>query len=506
MIWDGIRSIDYLLSRKEVDPQRIGITGRSGGGTQSVYISAYDDRILAAAPENYVTGFRYLLTSIGPQDAEQNLPHFLKNNLDFADFLEVRMPKPTLIVSTLNDFFSIQGVRETFKEVQKAYGAFNAEEKFQKTEDVAEHASTLKNREATYAFFQKYLDNPGDPKDENVAIFDKEDLMVTSTGQVLTAYQAETIFSLNKKESLKIIEDRIKQKGELIADQNYLNESIRALTGYTDLKEDNHYTFSGSVKYDQLTVYKYLIDGNQARKIPLVVIIPESSDKEKAVIILSPEGKAVELVSGLPEYLASQGYYVILPDLSGSGELSDPSQRGDSYISHSSYNMWYAGILTGKSLISLRLEDIASVCKFAMQEFELKEGNLYGIARDVFTSDLLHANILSGCFSRLALINPLISLKSLVLNHDYHPKYIQSSIDGSIAYYDLPDLIAGLSPSRILMINLKDQSGKTIDNYAADPDIQKIFEEYKRKQAEPNFRIKSWGNEPYEVLLKEWLE
>ena len=50
MIWDGIRAVDYLLTRKEVDPERIGITGRSGGGTQSSHIAAFDDRIKAAAP------------------------------------------------------------------------------------------------------------------------------------------------------------------------------------------------------------------------------------------------------------------------------------------------------------------------------------------------------------------------------------------------------------------------------------------------------------------------
>jgi hypothetical protein len=57
MIWDGIRAVDYLLTREEVDPSRIGITGRSGGGTQSAYIAAFDDRIYAAAPENYITNY-----------------------------------------------------------------------------------------------------------------------------------------------------------------------------------------------------------------------------------------------------------------------------------------------------------------------------------------------------------------------------------------------------------------------------------------------------------------
>jgi hypothetical protein len=76
-IWDGIRGIDVLLSRKEVDPERIGLTGLSGGGTSTAFIGAIDDRVLAAAPECFITNFHYLLQSRGPQDAEQNLYQFI---------------------------------------------------------------------------------------------------------------------------------------------------------------------------------------------------------------------------------------------------------------------------------------------------------------------------------------------------------------------------------------------------------------------------------------------
>ena len=123
-IWDGIRVVDYLLTRKEVDPARIGITGRSGGGTQTAYIAAMDDRILASAPECYITTFDKLLRSRGPQDAEQNLMYALKKGFDLSDLIEVRAPKPTLMVTTTRDIFSIQGARDVFKEAQNAYIAF----------------------------------------------------------------------------------------------------------------------------------------------------------------------------------------------------------------------------------------------------------------------------------------------------------------------------------------------------------------------------------------------
>lgn len=103
-IWDGIRGIDYLLTRKEVDPDRIGMTGLSGGGTSTAFTAAIDDRILAAAPTCFITNYKYLFKSRGPQDAEQNLYHFISEGLDHADLIELRAPKPTLIVSTIRDF------------------------------------------------------------------------------------------------------------------------------------------------------------------------------------------------------------------------------------------------------------------------------------------------------------------------------------------------------------------------------------------------------------------
>ena len=89
-------SIDYLISRREVDPARIGVTGISGGGTQTSYIAALDDRVAAATPANYICGFERLFASIGPQDGEQHFNRGVASGMDHADLLEVRAPKPTL--------------------------------------------------------------------------------------------------------------------------------------------------------------------------------------------------------------------------------------------------------------------------------------------------------------------------------------------------------------------------------------------------------------------------
>ncbi len=82
-IWDARRALDYLVSRPEVDPERIGATGCSGGGTITTYISALDHRIRVAAPACYMNSFR--VSSADRGDAEQSLPGFLASGLDQTD-------------------------------------------------------------------------------------------------------------------------------------------------------------------------------------------------------------------------------------------------------------------------------------------------------------------------------------------------------------------------------------------------------------------------------------
>ncbi len=103
-VWDGIRSLDYLAERPEVDAKRLGCTGCSGGGTLTSYLMALDDRVAVAAPSCYITSLERLFATIGPQDAEQNITGQVAFGLDHADYLGLRAteadPGPRLDAAT----------------------------------------------------------------------------------------------------------------------------------------------------------------------------------------------------------------------------------------------------------------------------------------------------------------------------------------------------------------------------------------------------------------------
>src|SRR5262249_56823402 len=102
--------------------------GGRAGGTVTTSLSSLDPRIKVAAPACYMNSFRVLFTrSIG--DPEQSLPNFLSSGLDQTDFVELFAPKPWLIASTLEDFFTPEGARLVYEEARRWYRIYGAEEK-----------------------------------------------------------------------------------------------------------------------------------------------------------------------------------------------------------------------------------------------------------------------------------------------------------------------------------------------------------------------------------------
>jgi len=407
MTWDGIRAVDYLLTRKEVDPDRIGITGRSGGGTQTSYIAAVDDRIYAAAPECFITNSKMIFQSMGPQDAEQNLFHGIKRGIDHPDFLTVRAPKPTLMITTVNDFFSIHGARQTAKEVARVYKAYNSADNFGMVEDLAGHMSTEKNREAMYAFFQKHLNNPGIADDEEVELLTPEELQVTEAGQVSESLNSETIYSLNKKEAEKLVEKLNTSRGNIENHLTGLEEKVKKISGYLEFAGIDEPVYTGCLEREGYKIEKYYLRGEGDYPVPYLLFRPEESN-QKVVIYLHPEGKAVEAgENGEIAFLVKNGFTVLAPDLLWIGETGPGDLHGDAYIHGVSYNIWFAAIHLGRSITGIRAGDVNRLVQMIQSTFPNDE--IMGLAREQMAPVLLHAAAFNDAVSSVALVRPYSS-------------------------------------------------------------------------------------------------
>ncbi|KPL23882.1 MAG: hypothetical protein AMS23_06135 [Bacteroides sp. SM1_62] len=498
-IWDGIRAIDYLQIREEVDPDRIGITGRSGGGTQSAFIAAFDERIVASAPENYITSHRRLLESRGPQDAEQNFYHWISDGGAIEDLLVVRIPKPTLLVTTTRDIFSIQGTREVYEQVLNGYIAFGKEEDFLMVEDHAAHGSTKRNREAVYKFFQKYLSLPGDGSDEDVEILTPEELYVTNTGQLATSLGGETVFSLNRKEAEQFYEGIMESRQHMDSHLELTKEHSKRLSGYHIPRHNAGVVYRGSYQKKGYTIGMYALEADDGYIIPLLLVTPEGQGPFPVVIYIHPDGKEQGMASGgIIEILVNQGYMVASPDLLGIGE-TNPDARFPAAPA-------FEALLIGRSLVGIQAGDVSRVVEFLARLPNVNKSSIQAVAVGELCPALMHAGVFEPGISGVALIEAPVSYYNITQTRLYELSLSFSwGVAGALTAYDLPDLAACIAPRKLALIGLQNAriepaTEKLIDNQMRFP--RKVYENSKPG----NLTIISKPSEELIIILSDWLE
>ena len=121
-VWDGMRGVDYLRTRREIDSARIGVAGQSGGGTLSAYLFAMDLRLKAVASSCWTTSCLLDLENSMPTDNEQCPPGFLMRGLDKIDYFISRAPHSACLLGQERDFFDDRGLKAGYAELQRIHG------------------------------------------------------------------------------------------------------------------------------------------------------------------------------------------------------------------------------------------------------------------------------------------------------------------------------------------------------------------------------------------------
>jgi len=130
---------------------------------------------------------------------------------------------------------------------------------------------------------------------------------------------------------------------------------------------------------------------------------------------------------------------------------------------------------------------------------------IYGFARKEMTPILLYAAAFDEKISRIALIEPFSSYRSIVMNRFYHPGFVHNLVAGALTEYDLPDLAATLAPRKIILKGITDGNGEIKDNESIKTDMKIIRNAYQLKNAGENLKIISDGmSENMQDVLNDW--
>lgn len=450
-VWDGIRALDYLVSRPEVDPKRIGLTGNSGGGTHTAYIAALDDRIQVAAPSCFITSWRRLLDTIGPQDAEQNIPPWIADGLDHGDFVHAFAPKPYLILSAIRDFFSITGARETFQEARRSYDLLGSADKISMTEADDGHGYTKPRRLAAYRWFDRWLKGSEQITSEPEVIpASEEELWCTPTGQVATSLGGETVFSLNQKRAQTF------KRGNVSVDQ------VRQVTRY--VKPDGPVISRpfGTLQRTGYRIEKLIYDSEPGIVVPALLFVPDGGGRHNAVLYVHGRGKSAS-VSEI-ESLVQSGNIVLAIDVRGFGETRIASEANGSdwprYFGDFSSTM--TAFLSGETLVGMRARDIVRGIDLLAARGDVNGDQIYAVGVEGAAVPVLHAAVLDDRIRRVALDKMLVSYQSVV-DHKIHRGVFENVVPGALRVYDLPDLARIVSPRLVRVIDAVDPVGQRIE-------------------------------------------
>jgi len=461
-IWDGMRALDYLLSRPEVDPSRIACTGNSGGGTHTAYLSALDDRIKVAMPSCYITSWRRLLESIGPQDAEQCLPPWIGQGLDHGDFVLAFSPKPYLILSAIRDFFSINGARETYQEAQHVYSVMGAPDKVSQFEADNGHGYLQPRRIAAYRWLSRWFKGQDDDTPEvPVAPASEEELRCTDSGQVTVSLGGETVFSLNQKryEEVKPRRPAPTDPQAVAAFQKEVRSKVQQLAGDQHVAAPLSVKPFGVIHNDGYRIEKLTYESEPGIIIPSLLLVPENDEGRKpGVLYVNSQGKANS--GGEIEALVKSGVVVLAIDARGWGETTgDSSDEAKSWNAlFPNYNPAMTALLLGKSLVGMRAEDIARGLDLLANRPEVAGEKIYGMGVGAATIPLLHAAVLDPRIKKLILEGGLVSYDS-VETYRIQRGIIENVIPGVLKAYDLPDLVAALAPRPTWIVDARDPLG-----------------------------------------------
>jgi hypothetical protein len=420
-IWDGKRALDYLLTRPEVDGDKIGCTGCSGGGTLTTYISALDPRVKVAAPACYINSWRQLFA--GPiGDSEQSFPFFLSSGLDVADYIELFAPKPWLISSTIGDFFPIEGARHAYQEALDWYRIYGAEDHIHWAVGPGPHGTPLEIREAIYQWMIRWLKNGrGNFREEPVEMAPDSDLLATPNGQV------------EGRQLYQVIEESFHKRMRPESSEQLLTE-VRKWSGPRASQPPLVH-----VLYDKpgevFRTQELALEVEPGLEISGTLYAPLANGPKPAILL-------VDWDAALAERLAGLGAVVL--NLRPRG-IPLPSTGEDQAATKQDIRAW----VIGRNMAGMRAFDIQRGVDVLVSRPDVDAGSVRAAARNVSGVWLLMAASTDARIGRIWLDHTPYSLRTALevpLARDLH----DAVIPGFALHWDLEDLVKAMTPRPVL--------------------------------------------------------
>lgn len=477
LAWDGIRGLDYLLTRPEVDSQRIGCTGQSGGGTMTMFLGALEPRIQAAvaiegAFANVAGPFYDPPGSIA--DPETDIVGSLPLRMDRGDLLAAFAPKSLLVCYTKNDEGETYGPVNTeanievYDELVRIYEICGAREKVGLFAGDLPHGMDFFSRRAIYGWFNRWFDkmDAGVEEAEYDASPDSA-LNATSTGQVATSLHGRSVVQLNTDRAKKLLPASY-FKTE--ADPSDAREKVRTqlarlLTLPPDKTALQAKILSSNIrKKDRIEEIQF--ESEPGVRIVGWLVAPQDGAAKHPCVLYISDGYADEAVAEPSPFddVLCQGHAVCAIALRGTG-LSTPRPPRGGPVFYQQMNLEerfaWANLVLGNSVIGQRVWDIVRTLDYLSSRPDIDTSQIRVIGQEEAGLAALMAAVLDPHIRSVLLTRMLVSYMSVVQSTDYSLP-LDWFVPGILRHFDVPDLSAAVYPRPVWIVDAVDAPGTAL--------------------------------------------
>lgn len=471
-IWDGMRGIDYLHSRPDIDRDRIGCTGNSGGGLMTSYLVSLDERIAAAAPGCFITTTRRKNISPGPGDAEQNYFRQITDGPDHADYIMMAAPRPVLICSATQDFVPIEGTWESFRQAKRFYTQLGFPERVDLVETNAKHGFSQPLRQGVAQWMQRWLRGVDEPVVETpVETHSDEQLQCTPAGQVLLLEGERSVLDLFQQRLAVSAPNRMRWR-QLEVDER--RDEIRQLIALRSTADDfqpapadrradprTRIQNTGYIDRRSYRIERLVLRSVDGFPVP-GLLFATARPAKYATLYLHSQGKHVDAGPDGPiASLVADGHMVLAVDLRGYGETQSSAWRFSA--SHAGINAaeFFIAYMQGQSLVGMRTDDVL-IARNTLAQLWGRANRVQLLAEGSTGIPALHAAALHpDLFSSVQVRNSLHSWTSLFESLETRDQ-LESVVHGALSAYDLPDLVPLIGSDRITIERPVDAMGRPV--------------------------------------------
>lgn len=447
--WDGMRALDYLLTRPEVDKDHLGITGNSGGGTMTTWLCGVEPRWTMAAPSCFVTTFLRNAENELPADTEQCPPRALGLGLEHEDFIAAMAPKPVIILTKERDFFDVRGSEEAFERLKRLYALLGQPENIKLFTGPTDHGYSIENREAMYRHFNSVTHIPQGSGEPKLTIETDQTLWCTKSGQV-SELKPATLFTYTAAKAEQCRMARGEKRGEkLIAS---IRQSLRLPNPHPAASPDFRILrATGDRKYPLRNATTYAVE-TEPDVFALCTMLSAQSHisrpprrGEKARLYIAHRSSDAELrneawLRAIIEADRETPFFAV--DVRGIGESLPNTCGVNTFDSAYGCDYFYAihGIMLDRPYLGQRTFDCLRVLDW-LREYGYTQIELIGKEWGATLATL--TAVLSPTVTQVRLVQPLESFHKLASSEDYDMP-LAMMVPDVLNHFDLPDCYAEL--------------------------------------------------------------